>query len=158
MDFNSTKLPYIIFKIIRRFVGERFPELKQCLISHVYPNADTLFRDVYGIPNYDVDGSIAWTVMPLETEYNDNTIVAIGAFEFVRTIPIIAQDGDFKRKTFVFRAPSKRFWTFNQFMRFVCECESELRLEHNIYLGHIYCDGLDIEVINQISRIYPYIH
>ena len=159
MDLNSTKLPYIIFKIIRQYVGERHPELKRCLKSHVYDKMDLLFRNIYGIPSFDPDGEMSWTIMPLViNQPNEQHIVALGNFEYVRTIPIMNDYNVFERRTFVFKAPSQIFWTFIQFMEYVTSCESELRTDYNSYLGHMFCDGLDIEVINGISRVYPYIH
>ena len=58
MDLNSTKLPYNIFKLVRVYLGEKNPELKRCLISHVYDKADALFRNIYGIPTIGAEGEL----------------------------------------------------------------------------------------------------
>ena len=160
MDFVSTELPYEIFKLIRSYVGERYPYIKKSLVSHVYESADRLFRNIYGIPSMDPEGVISWTVFPINPMRNKpyhNKIVALGCFEYVRTVPVVDEQGNFLRQVFVFRSPRK-IWTFPEFVEYIMLCETELREDHNPHLGHMFCEGIDVEHINNYDRVYPYIH
>lgn len=157
MNFKDTSLPYEAFKIIRKYVGERDPLVKKALISHVYDKVDGMFRNIYGIPNIDANGLLTWSVIPLSRDMEERKIVALGKFEYVRTVPVYDGDGNYERKTFVYRSP-RGIWNFFDFMRYVTSCETELRENYNINIGHLFFDGVDIVEVNGYQRVYPFIH
>ena len=160
MDFTTCRLPYVGFKTIRDFVGERFPGLQTELHSTVFEKADRICKYMYAIP-HTTDHGIDWTMdsfrRVLEQDKYQRMILGLGHIVYVRTIPILNEDTlQFERCTFQFPAFRTR-WTFQQFLGYMCECESHLRERHNHNLGHLYGDGLEMERIQKVVHIFPYL-
>ena len=161
MDFSSCRLPYVIFKTIREFLGERYPGLKTELYSTVFQKADRVCKYMYAIPHTTQNG-IDWTVdsfrRKLDEDKYQRMIIGLGHIVYDRTIPILNDETfQFERCSFQFPA-FRRIWTLGHFLAYICECESHLREEHNHNLGHLYCDGIDIERISNVVHVFPYLH
>ena len=161
MDLQSTQLPYALFKLIRSFVGERYPDLKMELQSSVFDSADHVCKYMYAIPHI-TDQGIDWTVdsfrRVLDNPKYKRMIVGIGHIIYVRTIPILNEELlQIERCTFKFPA-FRNIWTLDHFIGYICECEAHLRERHNHNMGHLYCDEIDIERIDKIAHVYPFLH
>ena len=153
MNFQDSKLPYPLFKLIRNYVGEKYNFIKNRLGSHVYEHTSNLFRNVYGEPELDNNGVLYWTVHFFKKEKHPK-IVALGKFEYVRTIPVMTLSGP-TRQTILFESPS-RIWRWLDFLHFLTDCETALREDYNNRLGPFFFDGLDIVVLNQKSKVFPF--
>ena len=161
MDYNSSQLPYVIFKTIRSFLGERYPGIKMELQSTVFEKADRACKYMYAIPHHTEHG-VDWTVdsfrRVLDRPKYKHMIIGLGHIIYVRTIPILNEDIlQIERCTFKFPG-FRTIWTLDHFISYLCECESHLRERHNHNLGHLYCDGIDIEIIQGIAHVFPYLH
>ena len=161
MDFNCSILPYVVFKLIRKFVGEKYPRVKMELRSTVFKQANHVCKYLYAIPHTTEIG-IDWTIDSfrgtLNNEKYNRILLALGHLIYVRTIHVFNEDlFQFERNTFHFPA-FRPIWSMTQFVTFICQCEAHLRDRHNNNLGHMFCDGIALERIKGIIHVFPFLH
>ena len=161
MDFNSSRFPYVVFKLIREFVGEKFPTVKMELRSSVFKEANHICKYLYAIPHTTEVGT-DWTIDSFRGALNkdkyDRIILAVGHIIYVRTIPVFNEDLiHFERSSFYFPA-YRPIWSMVHFVTFICECEAHLRDRHNNNLGHVFCDGIALKRIKGIVNVFPFLH